>query len=162
MTANRLTNLSATSPATLRPVNIMNSQFFKSIENSPHNTSFELSEILDELAFNEQGLVPVITQDAATQQVLMMAWMNKTSLEQTLATGRMTYWSRSRQQLWVKGETSGHTQVVQSIAFDCDGDAILCQVEQSGPACHTGRPNCFYLNVDQQSQQVVIEGDAAS
>ncbi|MCG8317248.1 MAG: phosphoribosyl-AMP cyclohydrolase, partial [Pseudomonadales bacterium] len=113
------------------------------------------------LAFNEQGLIPVITQAANTKTMLMFAWMNKEALQQTIATKRMTYWSRSRQQLWIKGETSGHVQRVVSMAFDCDGDAILCQVEQEGAACHTGRQSCFYLNVDPENQQVVVHGDHA-
>ena len=84
----------------------------------------------------------------------MLAWMNRASIEQTLATGLVTYFSRSRQSLWQKGETSGNTQRLLSMQFDCDGDAILMQVDQTGPACHTERPNCFYLNV--QAGQVVV------
>ena len=87
--------------------------------------------------------------------------MNKEALGLTLSANRMTYWSRSRKQLWTKGETSGHTQVLVSIAFDCDGDAILCQVDQSGAACHTGRPDCFYLKVDVERQQVFVLGSAS-
>ena len=138
----------------------MQHSYFKNIENLPHNTSFELNEIVEQLAFNEQGLIPVITQDATSKDVLMFAWMNKESLEITLTTKRMTYWSRSRNQLWKKGETSGHTQALISMAFDCDGDVVLCQVDQSGAACHTGRPDCFYLNVDIENRQVRIIGDA--
>ena len=87
--------------------------------------------------------------------------MNKEALQKTLATKRMTYWSRSRQQLWVKGETSGHVQSVVSMSFDCDGDAILCQVEQQGVPCHTGRQTCFYLNVEADDQQVIVKEDHA-
>ena len=89
----------------------------------------------------------------------MFAWMNKTSLSQTILTKRMTYWSRSRECLWIKGESSGHTQSLISMSFDCDGDVILCRVEQAGVACHTGRPNCFYLNVDLDKSQVIVAGN---
>ncbi|WP_423894309.1 phosphoribosyl-AMP cyclohydrolase [Candidatus Pelagadaptatus aseana] len=109
-----------------------------------------------ELNFNSQGLIPVITQDATSREVLMMAWMNQESLAKTLEAGRMIYWSRSRQALWAKGETSGHVQLLKSMRIDCDGDAILCLVDQTGAACHTGRSNCFYLQVDLGNQCVTI------
>lgn len=118
-----------------------------------------LSDVMDQLAFNEQGLIPVITQDASSKSLLMFAWMNREALENTISTKRMTYWSRSRQQLWVKGETSGHVQTLVAMSFDCDGDAILCQVEQQGAACHTGRRSCFYLHVDADKGQVRVDGD---
>ena len=89
----------------------------------------------------------------------MFAWMSKESLELTISTKKMTYWSRSRQQLWIKGETSGHTQSLFSMSFDCDGDTVLCQVNQSGAACHTGRPSCFYLSTDIEKNKVVIIGN---
>ena len=133
--------------------------FFEQLEKAADNTSFNLDEIVDQLAFDEKGLLPVITQDATSKDVLMFAWMNKEALALTLSTSRMTYWSRSRNQLWIKGETSGHTQVLVSMAFDCDGDTILCQVDQTGAACHTGRPDCFYLKVDIENGQVLIDGD---
>ncbi len=138
----------------------MKHSYFEKLEQVSDLTSFGLSEVVDQLAFNEQGLIPVITQDAKSKDVLMFAWMNKEALELTLSTKRMTYWSRSRKQLWIKGETSGHTQSLVSMAFDCDGDTVLCQVSQSGAACHTGRPNCFYLKVDTEHRQVVVCGDA--
>ncbi len=99
------------------------------------------------IKFDERGLVPAIAQDAATGEVLMLAWMNAKSLQMTLDTGYATYYSRSRQQLWKKGETSGHTQKLVSIRYDCDGDAILMQVEQVGPACHTGEKTCFHNEI---------------
>ena len=99
---------------------------------------------LSAIKFNDQGLVPAIAQDAATGEVLMLAWMNEESLRLTLETGWATYFSRSRQQLWKKGETSGHTQRVLGVKYDCDGDAILLTVEQTGPACHTGARSCFF------------------
>ncbi|PHK96249.1 phosphoribosyl-AMP cyclohydrolase [Pseudoroseomonas rhizosphaerae] len=94
--------------------------------------------------FNEQGLVPAIAQDHATGEVLMMAWMNAEALEETLATGRVVYFSRSRNALWRKGETSGQEQHLVDLRLDCDGDTILALVTQKGVACHTGRRSCFY------------------
>lgn len=133
--------------------------YFTSIENHNENSPLPLSEVLDQLTFNEQGLIPVITQDTTTKSVLMFAWMNRQALEKTIATHRVTYWSRSRQQFWIKGETSGHTQELVSMSFDCDGDVILCQVEQLGAACHTGRRSCFYLKVDTKNQQVWVQSE---
>ncbi len=95
------------------------------------------------IAWNDQGLAPAIAQDMRTGQVLMLAYMNQASLDKTLQTGLATYWSRSRQELWQKGTTSGHVQRVREILVDCDGDTILVKVEQEGPACHTGAPTCF-------------------
>ena len=94
--------------------------------------------------FDERGLVPAIAQSAATGQVLMMAWMTRETLEVTLASKEVTYWSRSRQKIWRKGETSGHTQRLVEALVDCDGDVVLLMVDQLGPACHTGAPSCFY------------------
>ena len=126
----------------------------KALEVAAAGTSVDLAEFLDAVKFNDQGLVPAIAQESASGTVLMLAWMNRASIEQTLATGLVTYFSRSRQSLWQKGATSGNTQRLLSMRFDCDGDAILMQVDQTGPACHTERPNCFYLNV--QGGQVVV------
>ena len=96
------------------------------------------------IRYNADGLIPAVAQDAETGEVLMLAWMNAESLRRTLTTGRATYWSRSRREYWVKGETSGHTQAVVSVALDCDGDALLVTVNQTGAACHTGNRTCFY------------------
>ena len=96
------------------------------------------------LRFNEQGLIPAIVQDVATGQVLMLAYMNREALEQTLATGLVHYWSRSRAKLWQKGETSGHIQHLRDLRYDCDADTLLVIVEQEGVACHTGEPSCFF------------------
>ena len=134
--------------------------FFQSIENKPDQTSLDLQDILKNLALNSNGLIPVITQDATTKEVLMMAWMNKTAILKTLKTRHMTYWSRSHQNYWVKGETSGNTQQMVSMALDCDGDALLCLVNQVGGACHTGRNTCFYLHLDINHQQATIQGSA--
>lgn len=99
--------------------------------------------LLERVVFDDSGLVPAIAQEASTGEVLMMAWMDRAALEATLATGAATYFSRSRQREWVKGETSGNRQRVRSVAVDCDGDTVLLQVDQTGPACHTGSRTCF-------------------
>lgn len=110
-----------------------------------------------EVKWNQDGLVPAIAQDASSGRILMMAWMNAESLALTVATKRAVYWSRSRHQLWHKGETSGHEQQVQEIRLDCDGDAIILQVQQNGGiACHTGRESCFY-QVLQDGQWVTVD-----
>lgn len=96
------------------------------------------------LKFNSDQLIPAIVQDATTKRVLMMAWMNPASLEATLKTGYMNYWSRSRRKFWIKGETSGHTQKVVRWFADCDADTLLFEVEQAGGACHTGFQSCFF------------------
>lgn len=101
----------------------------------------------DQLVFNDAGLIPAIAQEAETGEVLMMAWMSADSIRQTLETGRVTYWSRSRQEFWVKGDTSGHVQELVDFRFDCDSDCVLVLVRQTGPACHTGRRSCFYRAV---------------
>ncbi|WP_143024228.1 bifunctional phosphoribosyl-AMP cyclohydrolase/phosphoribosyl-ATP diphosphatase HisIE [Eubacterium barkeri] len=100
-----------------------------------------------ELKYNDAGLIPAIVQDYRTREVLMMAWMNEDALKRTLATKKATFWSRSRGELWIKGETSGNIQQVVSIDYDCDGDTLLLQVLPAGPACHTGHTSCFYRNL---------------
>lgn len=99
------------------------------------------------LSYNAQGLIPAIAQDEASGEVLMMAWMNAEAVEKTLETRRVTYWSRSRNAFWVKGETSGHTQELVDLRVDCDRDALLLVIRQVGPACHTNRRSCFYTSV---------------
>ncbi len=99
------------------------------------------------LAYDARGLIPAIAQDHATGEVLMLAWMNAGAVAQTLATGRVTYWSRSRAAFWVKGETSGHGQRLVEMRLDCDGDSLLLLVDQTGPACHTGRRTCFFTAI---------------
>lgn len=101
-------------------------------------------ELLRSVRFNADGLVPVIAQQYDTGEVLMMAWANETALKETLQTRRMCYFSRSRQQLWRKGETSGHTQKLIEIRIDCDGDTLLALIDQTGAACHTNNRSCFY------------------
>ena len=99
------------------------------------------------LKYDDKGLIPAIAQDAETHEILMMAWMNAESVAKTLDTGKVTYWSRSRQAFWVKGETSGHLQTLVDFRYDCDRDCILVMVRQEGPACHTNRRSCFYTAV---------------
>ena len=115
----------------------------------PVTTSFRISEEdLANVTYNADGLVPAIIQEDGTGRVLMLAWMNDASLRKTLETGRTWFWSRSRQRLWKKGETSGHVLKVADIRIDCDQDAVWLIVEPAGPACHTGRRSCFYRRVD--------------
>mgnify|MGYP003525594654 FL=1 len=108
------------------------------------------------LPYDERGLVPVIAQDHASGQVLMFAWMNAEAVARTLATGDVTYWSRSRQAFWVKGETSGHRQRLVELRIDCDRDCLLVLVEQTGPACHTGRRTCFYTAVRDGAEAEIL------
>ncbi|MFN3362186.1 MAG: phosphoribosyl-AMP cyclohydrolase [Pseudanabaenaceae cyanobacterium] len=108
----------------------------------------QLAELLKNLKFNDQGLIPVITQDYQDNTVLMMAWMNAEAIAKTLETGEVHYWSRSRQELWHKGATSGHIQKLKQFFYDCDGDTLLVKVEQlGGIACHTGARSCFFTEV---------------
>lgn len=108
------------------------------------------------LRFNEQGLIPAIVQDVATGRVLMLAYMNREALERTLATGLVHYWSRSRAQLWQKGETSGHIQHLRDLRYDCDADTLLVIVEQEGAACHTGEPSCFFQHFAETSEPIQL------
>jgi phosphoribosyl-AMP cyclohydrolase len=101
-----------------------------------------------DLAFDDEGLLPVVAQDAESGEVLMLAYVSETAVEQTRETGRAHYYSRSREELWEKGATSGHTQAVREIRVDCDGDALLYLVDQTGGACHTGYESCFYRTID--------------
>ena len=104
------------------------------------------------LKYDANGLIPAIAQDHVTNEVLMMAWMNAEAIAKTLATGQVTYWSRSRQAFWVKGETSGHVQALVDLRVDCDRDCLLLIVEQTGPACHTNRRSCFFTAVRDQDE----------
>ena len=105
----------------------------------------EISSVLDQLMWNESGLVPAIAQRASDGRVLMVAWMNREALQQTISSGEAVYWSRSRKKIWHKGEESGHTQKVLDLRIDCDSDVVLLTIEQAGGiACHTGRESCFY------------------
>jgi phosphoribosyl-AMP cyclohydrolase len=110
---------------------------------------FPMSFSPDSLKYDAAGLIPCIAQDAASGEVLMMAWMNAESVAKTLESGKVTYWSRSRQSFWVKGESSGHVQTLVDLRLDCDRDCLLALVQQVGPACHTNRRSCFYTAVRQ-------------
>jgi len=110
----------------------------------------------DQLKFNSDGLIPAIIQEQSTRRVLMMAWMNRASIEKTIATGKTHFWSRSRQKFWMKGETSGHVQTVKDLAFDCDGDTLLIQVEQTGAACHEGYKSCFFRSVGTRGERIDV------
>jgi phosphoribosyl-AMP cyclohydrolase len=108
------------------------------------NDKLATDQVLASLSFNKDGLIPAIAQQFDTGEVLMMAWMNRTAVTASLEEGRVVYWSRSRQALWRKGETSGQVQTLKEMRWDCDSDTILLQVDQDGMACHTGRRNCFF------------------
>jgi len=115
----------------------------------------KLSDALSTLKYNQDGLIPAIAQQYDSGEVLMMAWMNQAAIEETLTTKRVCYWSRSRQTYWRKGESSGQVQMLKELRIDCDADTLLIKVDQKGPACHTGRRQCFYnLVVD---DQVIID-----
>ncbi len=129
----------------------------KQNEHQPAGTRLPLARVLDDLGWNADGLIPAISQQHDSGEVLMMAWMNRESLEETLRTGRVCYFSRSRQKLWRKGESSGQAQMLKALRFDCDGDTLLLKVDQTGPACHTGRRDCFFYLVD--GSDVVIDSD---
>ena len=109
------------------------------------------------LRFDANGLIPAIAQDASSGEVLMMAWMNAESVSRTLDSGRVTYWSRSRQSFWIKGESSGHVQKLVEMRVDCDRDCLLLLVEQEGPACHTNRRSCFYTAVRDGDEVEIME-----
>lgn len=120
-----------------------------------------MTDILKMVKYNADGLVPAVTQDIRTDEVLMLAYMNEESLRKTVETGKVHYYSRSRQKLWLKGETSGHFQQVRSISLDCDGDTLLLKVEQTGAACHTGHRSCFFTKLDVQELKEGILKDAS-
>lgn len=130
---------------------------FAELESAAAGAEYALADVIEALQFDPAGLLPAIAQDADSGAVLMLAWMNRQALETTLREGYACYYSRSRQRLWRKGETSGHVQKLREVRFDCDGDAILLRVEQSGPACHTNRPDCFYLQVAGSKVRVTTE-----
>lgn len=116
-------------------------------------------KILSELKYDSDGLVAAIIQDNTNNEILMVGYMNEEAIKQTLSIGRACFWSRSRQKLWVKGETSGHTQTVKSISVDCDGDALLFKVEQKVAACHKGYRSCFFREVSPDGESTTIVGD---
>jgi phosphoribosyl-AMP cyclohydrolase len=125
----------------------MSDSVFAHNERAPAGSRRPLRQVLDALPFNRDGLIPAIAQQHDSREVLMLAWMNREAIEETLATARVCYWSRSRRRLWRKGERSGQIQRLKEIRLDCDGDTLLLLVDQTGPACHTGRASCFYHTV---------------
>ena len=116
-------------------------------------------EILKLLKYDSDGLIPAIAQDAETGDVLMVAYMNEAAVKATIETGKATYWSRSRQKFWIKGESSGHFQIVKSMYLDCDQDCILLKIDQKGAACHTGYRSCFYRRVESCGNELISEGE---
>ena len=121
------------------------------------NPDDAVSRVLDAIAFNEDGLVPAIAQQFDTGEILMLAWMNRDAVAETLQTGRVCYWSRSRGALWRKGERSGQEQALKDFRWDCDADTVLVQVDQKGVACHTGRRNCFFNALRDDEPAVIAE-----
>jgi phosphoribosyl-AMP cyclohydrolase len=109
------------------------------------------------LKYDANGLIPVIAQDETTSEVLMMAWMNAEAVAKTLESGRVTYWSRSRQSFWIKGESSGHVQELVEMRVDCDSDCLLVLVRQTGPACHTNRRSCFYTAIREGAEVEILQ-----
>ncbi|SEM21610.1 phosphoribosyl-AMP cyclohydrolase [Halomonas caseinilytica] len=133
------------------------SDALKALEGAALDTRRPLDEILDAARFNDAGLMPAIAQQHDSGEVLMMAWMNRQTLEETLRTGRVCYWSRSRGKPWRKGESSGQQQHLRAASLDCDGDTLLLQVDQDGPACHSGRRSCFYVALESDQARVTSE-----
>lgn len=133
----------------------MNANPLQQHEQAAPGTRHDRGAVLDALPYNADGLVPAIAQQHDTGEVLMLAWMNRTAIEETLTRGRVCYWSRSRGKLWRKGEESGQIQRLVEMRLDCDGDTVLLRVDQSGPACHTGRRSCFYNRVTEDG--VVVD-----
>ncbi|MDF1782359.1 MAG: phosphoribosyl-AMP cyclohydrolase [Alcanivoracaceae bacterium] len=131
---------------------------FKENEDKESGFNVALSAALEDIHFNDAGLIPAIAQQHDSNEVLMMAWMSRESLEETLATGRVCYFSRSRGTLWRKGESSGQTQTLVELRIDCDADTLLLKVDQKGPACHTGRRDCFFWKVD--GDKLVLDKDS--
>ncbi|NWA04119.1 phosphoribosyl-AMP cyclohydrolase [Pseudomonas gingeri] len=125
------------------------------LESAVTGSRWSLAAVLDALPWNDDGLIAAIAQQHDSGEVLMLAWMNRQALAETLEQRQVCYWSRSRQRLWRKGESSGHHQRLVEARLDCDGDAILLLVEQQGPACHTGRPNCFYNAIRDGAVEVI-------
>ncbi len=133
----------------------MDNKFYKQLEPLAKGDSVAFSQAIDQLRFDDRGLIPAIAQQHDTGEVLMMAWMNKESIIESLSTKQVCYWSRSRQAFWRKGESSGNVQKLIEMRIDCDGDTLLCAVDQTGPACHTDRTNCFYLRVDEENLSII-------
>ena len=141
-------------PAGARRGIIGRMESLKETEALAEGTRIAWDDVRRALRFDRDGLIAAIAQQHDTGEVLMLAWMNATALEETLASGRAVYWSRSRGRLWRKGESSGQTQRLVDARIDCDGDAVLLRVDQTGPACHTGRRSCFYHRIDGDAVEI--------
>ncbi|ATJ82324.1 phosphoribosyl-AMP cyclohydrolase [Halomonas beimenensis] len=128
---------------------------WRQLEDAERGERRPLEAVIAAIPWNADGLITAIAQQHDSGEVLMLAWMNREALRETLDTGRVCYWSRSRQALWRKGESSGHRQRLIEARLDCDGDAVLLRVDQQGPACHTGRPNCFYNAIRDDAVEVI-------
>lgn len=130
---------------------------FKQLETGSAGSTIGLERALAQLRWTGDGLIPAVAQQYDTGEVLMLAWMNAESLRETLQTGQVCYWSRSRKSYWRKGESSGHVQKLIEMRIDCDGDSLLLLVDQAGPACHTNRRSCFYNAVDGEQVKIISE-----
>ena len=142
------------------PKDTQKKKFWQRLESVSENDAISTDQALAALHFDENGLLPVVTQCADSRQVLMLAWMNREALQKTLTSGRMTYYSRSRQQLWLKGETSGNIQELLSLTADCDGDTLLACVRQVNAACHSGRRSCFYVQLSPTARATTVDKDS--
>lgn len=140
----------------------MHNEYFKALEDAKQGDTSPLEAAIEHLNFNAEGLIPVIAQQYDTREVLMMAWMNHESILETLKTRHVCYWSRSRQSFWRKGESSGNIQTLKELRIDCDGDTLLCLVDQKGPACHTDRTNCFYLLADDDAVKIISDPESST
>jgi phosphoribosyl-AMP cyclohydrolase len=132
-------------------------QRFQDLESAKKGDVFDWNTLKSQLKFDADGLMPAIAQQYDTGEVLMLAYMNLAALEETLSTGRVCYWSRSRQAYWRKGEASGQIQTLKQARLDCDGDTLLLLVDQTGPACHTGRSNCFYNAIIDERIEIISD-----
>lgn len=132
----------------------MPASYFTDLEPAEIGHVLATDTLLTRLRYNSDGLIPAIAQDNTSGEVLMMAWMNRQAIEETLSTGAVCYWSRSRRKFWRKGEESGNVQKLVSMHADCDGDTLLLKVDQTGPACHTLRRHCFYLAIGQDDTRI--------
>lgn len=139
----------------------MPGNLLKDLETAAAGHTLATETLLTRLGYNSDGLIPAIAQDNASGEVLMMAWMNREAIEETLSTGAVCYWSRSRRKFWRKGEESGNVQRLVSMHADCDGDTLLLKVDQSGPACHTLRRHCFYLSIGPIDTEVTANPETA-
>jgi len=134
-------------------------KIFKQLETANAGSTVGLEKVLAQLKWTSDGLIPAVAQQYDSGEVLMLAWMNMDSLRETLATGRVCYWSRSRNSYWRKGESSGHVQKLMGMRIDCDGDSLLLLVDQQGPACHTSRRSCFYNVIEGELVRIIPESE---